>query len=259
MGIKRGVDRAAQSGVVLCVRLWAQGTLHAPALSVQTAAVTKAELGTEQQRLAQQVSTDSLPTQGHVLIGTLIRGVDAGPLGVIQDQGVGATAVERTLRVHTDSSRAALLLTLIMICTLEQDAVEDISTGAVAAEAWDVVDAYTALTNLRTEALALIHVFVVESSRSCGDVASTVRTQSLELRCLWVRTGVVYTASAPALAFSAAALLKSRVGRENAADATLRQCIVTLPELLTASRGQRGVVRGQGEVYRREGARRRVN
>lgn len=115
-----------------------------------------------------------------MLVGTLLRGVDAGSLGVVQDQGVGAAAVERAFSVHTHTSRAALLLTLIMICALEQAAVEDISAGAVAAEAWDVVDAHAALTNLWTKALALIHVFVVKSSGSCGDVASAIWTQSME-------------------------------------------------------------------------------
>lgn len=194
-----------------------------------------------------------------MLIRTLLRGVDAGPLGVVQDQGVGAAAVERALRVHTDASRAALLLTLIMICALEEGAVEDISAGAVAAEAWDVVHAHTALTNLWTEALALIHVFVVKSSGSCGDVASAVWTQSLELRCVWEWTGVVHTGVAPAPALGAAAFLKSGVGRENAADAALGQCVVTLPQLPTAREGAGGVHRGGRACGEVGGARGGVN
>lgn len=247
------MDWAAQSGVILRIRRRAQGTVHAPALPVQTAAVTEAELGSEQQRLAQEVFTHSLPTQGHVLILALLGGVDAGPLGVVQDQGVGAAAVEGALGVHTRASRAALLLALVMVYALEQGAVEHVSAGAVAAEAGDVVHTDSVLTDLWAKALALVHVSVVEGSGSCGDVASAVRTQSLEIRCVWAWAGVVDAAPPPALPLGAAALLQGGVGGEDAADAALQEIKVTLPELPAASRGQcgaRGGVWGEGSVYR---------
>lgn len=168
----------------------------------------------------------------------LLGGVDTGPLGVIEDQGVRAAAVERALGVHTHASRAALLFALVMVYALEQGAVEDVSAGAVAAEAGDIVHTDSVLTDLWTKALALVHVSVVEGSRSRGDVAPAVRTQGLEIRCVWAWAGVVDAASPPALPLSAAALLQSGVGGEDAADAALRKVKVTLPELPAASRGQ---------------------
>lgn len=248
------MDGAAETGVILGVGLRTQGTLHAPALSVQTAAVTEAEVSSEQQRLTQEISTDRLPAQGHLLIQALLGRVNTGSLSVVQDQRVRAAAVERSLRVHADSSRTALLLTLVMVCALEQGLVEHVSAGAVAAEARDVVDTDSVLTDLRTETLTLVHVSIVEGSWSCGDVSSAVWTQSLELRCLWAWTGVVDAAPSPAPPLCAAALLKSRVRGEHTALTALQQVIITLPELTTASRGQRrdrGGVSGGGGASRR--------